>query len=394
MVQRYRAVLGTPGFARVFASALIARLPQGMSSLAILLLVRSHTGSYAAAGLAVGVYALANAAAAPVQGRLVDRYGRLRVLAPSATLQAAFLTALVVAAGRGAGAAALIALAALAGTFFPPIAPSVRALLRDLLTDPMLRESAYALESVVQELIWISGPLVVAVIIAVLSPGVAVLASAAVCIGGTLLFVLSPSARGRGTRGAHHERVPVLSLPALRSLLGPVALMGVGLGSVEVGLPALALHAGSRPTSGLLLALWSGGSLLGGLWHGARTWQVSLRVRYRTLLMLSVVCTAPLIAARTIPEGVVLSLLAGVTTAPVFSCQYALVGQSVPDGVQTEAFSWVAAALVSGIAGGEALAGALISPLGFSAPFVLACSAGALAALSAIRVRTVARQPA
>src|ERR1700752_2525629 len=86
MLDRYRAVLSAPGCARVFATALLGRLPQGMSSLAILLLVRGRTGSYAAAGVAVGAYALSSAACAPVQGRLVDRFGRVRVLAPPAVL--------------------------------------------------------------------------------------------------------------------------------------------------------------------------------------------------------------------------------------------------------------------------------------------------------------------
>src|SRR5450631_3056946 len=113
MVQRYRAVLAAPGCARVFATALLARLPQGMSSLSILLLVRGSTASYAAAGFAVGAYALATAAAAPVQGRLVDRFGRARVLTPVAALQGVAVVIFVLAAGARLGAAALVALAGL-----------------------------------------------------------------------------------------------------------------------------------------------------------------------------------------------------------------------------------------------------------------------------------------
>jgi predicted MFS family arabinose efflux permease len=83
----------------------------------------------------------------------------------------------------------------------------------------------------------------------------------------------------------------------------------------------------------------------------------------------------------------VCSVIAGVTIAPVFSCQYALVGRAVTPGVETEAFTWVAAALVSGLAAGSALGGATIAAIGFSAPFVLACGAAAVAALLALRTR-------
>ncbi len=395
MVERYRSVLAAPGCARVFGTALLGRLPQGMASLAILLLVRSRTGSYAAAGMAVGAFALATAAFAPVQGRLVDRFGRRRVLVPSALFQAVALTALVVAADGRAGVVVLVALAAVAGALLPPIAPVVRALLRDILPDPELRETAYSLESVIQELIWIAGPLVVAVVIAVTSPAAAVLLNGAVCIVGTILFVSSPSARGSGSRRSPDERSAVLAIPELRSLLGPIALTGLGLGAIEVGLPSLALHAGSRPSAGLLLALWSVGSMAGGLWYGSRTWRAPVGIRYRTLLLAGVLCTAPLIAARTIPEGMVCSVLAGLTTAPVFACQYALIGRAVTPGVETEAFTWVAAALIGGLAAGSALGGAAIASAGVSAPFVLACAATGLAALAAVRLPVSAeRQPA
>jgi predicted MFS family arabinose efflux permease len=85
------------------------------------------------------------------------------------------------------------------------------------------------------------------------------------------------------------------------------------------------------------------------------------------------------------------SFLAGVTIAPVFSCQYALVGRAVTPGSETEAFTWVAAALMLGLAAGSALSGVLIGGIGVSAPFVAACAAMAVAALSAVRVRSAAR---
>jgi MFS family permease len=391
MLARYQSVVSVPGCARVFATGVLARLPQGMSTLAILLLVRESTHSYPAAGAAVGGYALACAAAVPVQGRFVDRIGRGPVLFPVAILQAIALTLLVVAAHGGAPAAALVALATAAGALQPAIAPSVRSLLREMVADPLIRETAYALESVVQELIWITGPLVVALVITLVAPSGAVLVSAGVCVIGTTLFISSPRVRATaGTRRVQRVHSAVRSRE-LRAMLGPVAMMGASIGLIDVGIPALALHAGSRASTGVLLALWSVGSLCGGLWYGGISWRLSLSERYRWLLTAAVVCVVPLVFARTIPEGMVASLLAGVTIAPVFSCQYALVGRSVSAGSETEAFTWIAAALMAGLAGGSALSGVLIGDIGLSAPFVAACAAMAVAALAAVRVRMPAR---
>jgi MFS family permease len=383
----YRSVLSIPGALRLLSSALLGRLPQGMSTLAILLLVRGATHSYAAAGVAVGADALASAALAPLQGRLVDRFGRVKVLAPAALVQAVVLIGLALAGAGGAPAGVLIPLSGLAGAVMPPIAPSVRALLREVVSDPELRERAYALESVTQELIWIVGPLVVALIVTVVSPEAALIVIAAVGVCGTLLFVRSPLARARAARPPRHERTPALANAQLRALLGPIALTGFGLGATEVGLPSLALHAGTRSATGLLLALWSVGSVLGGLWYGSRKWHSPLAARYRRLLVAAVALTAPLTIARSIPSGAALSLLSGLSIAPVFSCQYALVGRAVTRGNETEAFTWVTSALVGGIASGSAAGGAAIGAGGVGAPFALSCLATLFAAVLAVSLR-------
>jgi MFS family permease len=393
MVANYQRVLAVPGWCRLAASALLARLPQGMAPLAILLLVRAATRSYAVAGVAVGAYALANAGCAPLQGRLVDRFGRVAVLVPSALAQAASLLALTLSARVQVAGAVLVVLSAFAGAFAPPVAPAVRAVLRDVFHDPGLLDSAYALDSVLQEVAWISGPLVVALVIAVTSPSGAVVLIGGLYIVGTCLFVRSPLARA-GDRRMPDQRASALASPQLRALLAPVALTGVGFGAIEVGLPALALHAGSRPASGLLLALWSLGSLAGGVWYGARVWHSPLASRYRLVLALAIVLDAPLIIARSIPAGVVCSLLAGATIAPMFSCQYALVSRTVTKGSETEAFTWVSAALIGGVAIGSALAGATVGPAGVSGPFLLALLASTLAAAIASRVREPMPQPA
>jgi MFS family permease len=388
VVSKYRPVLSRPGAPRLFASALAGRSPQGMSSLAILLLVRGATHSYAAAGVAVGAYALATATSAPLAGRLIDRLGRIRVLAPFALAQAAMYVTLVLAAAGGAGAGTLIALSAIAGAFLPPIAPVVRALLREVFDDAAVLDTAYALDAILQELVWIAGPLGVALVVGLATPSVAVLLLGAVVVAGTGLFVRSPLVRGAAPPSALHRRGSAIASAELRALLAPVALTGIGFGAIEVGLPSLALHTGSRATSGLLLALWSLGSISGGLWYGARVWSSPLADRYRLLLVALLVLTAPLIAVRSIGAGVLCAWLAGLAIAPVFSCQYALIGRSVTAGTETEAFTWASAALVGGLAAGSAAGGAVIGPGGVSAPFVVSCLATLLAVAVAVSARS------
>src|ERR1700761_4059959 len=104
MVARYGSVLSIPGAPRLFASALVGRLPQGMSSLAVLLLVRGATHSYAAAGIAVGAGAGAAAICAPLLGRMLDRFSRRIVVGSAAFTQGGIYVLLYLAATAHASA--------------------------------------------------------------------------------------------------------------------------------------------------------------------------------------------------------------------------------------------------------------------------------------------------
>jgi MFS family permease len=382
----YRAVLAVPGSGRFVATALLGRLPQGMSSLAILLLVRGTHHTYASAGVAVGALAFATAGCAPVLGRLIDRFGRAPVLAPLSVVQACLYLALVLAADAGSAAVILIALSTLVGASLPPIAAVVRGLLREVHPDPLLRETAYALDAVTQELVWIAGPLVVALTAAATSASGAVAMLGVICVIGTVLFLRAPLVRHAAPRRTPGRQGSAIASPELRRLLAPVALAGTAMGTIEVGLPSLALHAGSRSASGLLIALWSIGSMTGGLWYGAHQWRSSLISRQLSLLAFAVVLTSPLIVLRSIPGGAVGAVLAGLAIAPVLSCQFALVGQTVSEGRETEAFTWLQSALVGGLSVGAALAGVVIGPGGVGAPFAISCAAFAVATVIAARL--------
>jgi MFS family permease len=164
-------------------------------------------------------------------------------------------------------------------------------------------------------------------------------------------------------------------------------LMGLGLGAVEVALPALAVHTGSHAGAGILLGLWSIGSLLGGLAYGSRLWMSAMTSRYPTFMFLIAVTTVPLSFTSGLAAAIPLSLLAGVGLAPTMACQYALIGAVSARGTATEAFAWTSTALVAGLAAGNAAAGPLVEAGGFGHAFALGCLAFVLAALVALLSR-------
>ena len=204
---RYRAVLSLPGIRPLLVAAFVGRLPVAMLSLAIVLLVSEQTGSYAIAGAVSATQALASAVFSPLLGRLIDRLGQTRVLVSCAIVFPISVAALITVAEVQPEPLPLIACAIPFGISFPPLFAALRALLGQLAGRADLTESAYALEAVMQELFFISGPLLVAVLVAVASPQVALAAAAALTSVGTLAFAAMPASREwRAERRQSHSR--------------------------------------------------------------------------------------------------------------------------------------------------------------------------------------------
>lgn len=380
----YRAVLAVPGVWRLLVSSLLGRLPIGATSLAVLLLVRQETGSFGLAGITVGALALTGAIAAPIQGRLLDRFGPRRVLVPFAISQAAALVLLVVIVTSGASDVLVVLIAGVAGALVPPISAAVRVLWPEIVRSRQGVESAYALDATAQELIWTAGPLIVAMLVALASPSVAVLSTVFVLLAGTLLFVTAPPLGSWPDQEKPGSRAGALASRPLRYLLGATVLFGMGMGALEVGLPGLAVAVGSAPLAGVLLAFWSVGSMVGGIAYGARTWTSPVDLRFAVLLAVGAVSILPLILADSFAAGIALSFLAGVPGAASLSCLYLLVGREAPAGTMAEAFTWSLAALITGVAAGSAIAGQLVDAHGAGRTFLLGAVVMGLSGLVAL----------
>jgi MFS family permease len=156
----------------------------------------------------------------------------------------------------------------------------------------------------------------------------------------------------------------------------------LGFGALEVAVPAFADAAGAPGMSGVLLALWSLGSVAGGLWFGARVVSVSLPRQYRWLLLGVTIGLAPLAAASDPWVLGALLFLGGTAIAPTLTVQNSLVGAIAPAHATTEAFTWLSTMATGASAVGAALGGALIEgPAGVSGSLLLAVAGAALAVL-------------
>ncbi len=373
------------GSRRLFAISIAARLPPAMIAIGILVHARHLTGSFAAAGVATGSYAIALGIGGPVLGRLVDRRGQTSTLLASAVVAAALLVGIAM-LPVGTGLGLLVAFALGIGLSEPPVGACLRTQLPTLLSDPGAVRTAYALEATVIELTYIVGPPLALCIGALWSTGAALASAGILLLAATVAYAAQPASRhwrppsaGRRPRGGSLRR------PAMRTLVIVLGAVGMLLGADEVAVTAAAKALADTTTAAPLFAIWGAGSFVGGmlltrLGGGARGGT--------GLALLLAALTAGHLALMPV-DGNLVALgaglfLAGAAIAPTEATVYAMVDKAAPVGTITEAFAWLATAMAVGSALGAAAAGILADRAGPTAAFALAGGAGAIGVLATL----------
>ncbi|MFI8238650.1 MFS transporter [Streptomyces sp. NPDC085866] len=378
----YAAVLRVPHARRTFGAALVARLSYGTVSLAVLLSVTRATGSYAVSGAVMSLFGGAAVFLMPLRASLVDRHGPRRALLPMATLYGTFLCALAALTWQsGAPTPLVAAAAALAGACAPPLGPTMRALWAELVTDRSLLPRAYSLDGVAEELLFVSGPALVGVLVGYAPPASGILLSALLNTAGTCAFVTAP--RMPGPRPTPRGKGP----GGVRGLLPPVAVAtGVGLTLSGIELLVLAFAAERSYDSALVpwvLGALSAGSAVGGLVNGAVRWRTPARVR---LCRFAAGLGLTIAAAGLAPNLWTLTAAmacAGAFIAPALTTAYLLADETATEGAKTQAGAWVNAAVNAGSSGGALVTGLLIGRMPLALCFALAGGTALVAAAAA-----------
>jgi MFS family permease len=380
-------VVRAPHVAGVASASLVARLPRGMAMLAVVLFEHDQTCSFAVAGAAAAALSLGDAAASPVQGRLIDRLGHQHVLVPSAVVYSLGLTALAT-SPRDLPPAAATLLAGVSGAAWPPISASMKAFWPALVPGDRLVLPSYALESLIQQSVFLIGPVLVTALLAVGSFRLAIVGTAALALAGTAPFVATGAARGSPMPTGARRRSGPLRAAGVRALVAVAFLQSVALGLRAVAVPAFADDRGHPNAAGIVLAVLNVGALAGVLVAVAARSRnetpAGCFCRNSTLLAIA---AAPLPCARTLEQLAGLLVFAGLFIAPTAAASYVLIDRVSPARCRTEAFAWLSTAVAAGAALGSAAGGVVTDHLGVPAALGCGFVCVAVAALAPVAAK-------
>jgi predicted MFS family arabinose efflux permease len=371
---QYRAALSRPGVARVMATALVARAPNGMSSLSMILLVSRHHG-YGRAGFAIGLSVALTCVSNPALARLAITLGARRVLIVSSIAYAACMVAL--ASVPTSSYALQLLWCAGAGLTVPPVVAVVRGLWPRLFA-PEEAQALYGLEATAQETIFIVGPALVALLAAVWGPSSAVVATGVIGLTGTVALATSPLLDQFGAR-RERERHRLLRGSRLPMYVVIAFTLTVAFNMCDIAIVAFVSGRRANAAAGIVLAFWSGGSMLGGLLFGARGRVADEASVARGCLAIAAGVAAAAAAPGRVGMAAIL-FLGGMVIAPALGRLYARVAGIVPEAAATEAFAWIGVGLLAGSSLGAALGGISVDALGSRPTFLLAAVVPAVVA--------------
>lgn len=351
----FAVLMRAPGLALILVTQLAARFPAGMYSLGVLMHVQRTQGSYTAAGLVLAAFSVGMAVAGPVVSRQLSRFGTLPVLLTTLTIS---VTAFAMLATLDVTPPWLMVLGAIGGAAMPPVIPTVRTLYPQLAPQHLLT-ALFSFDAALQEIIWVIGPVAITMLVAGIGSGPALLVVVAVQVVGGLMFMLAPRVRGLRIPAGSRRFGRVLSNPSVLLMAVTSLLMIGAFASIEAAVVASFGH--GSVNAGIVLAISSFGSLLGGLAAGNRPitrWSLALR-------MLIVLVGFGLASLVTGFWGLSAALLvAGFGIAPALAAVSSVIAGSVPFSDTAEAYGWIGTGQLLGASVGSALAGIAIDAAG------------------------------
>ncbi|MFD9939941.1 MFS transporter [Nonomuraea sp. NPDC059023] len=392
MVGPYRGLFNAPGVKGFVLAGFVGRFPMSMLGIGIVLLISALTESYATAGAVAAVVNVSYAIAAPFSGRLADRFGQNRVIVPFSVVNAVALVSLILSAGFRLPEWTLYASGLLVGATSLSLGSMVRARWSNLHGGSGKLHTAFAFESVADEVIFVTGPAAVTLLATYVNPYAGLVVAVVAMLGGSLALAAQrrtqpPIVAVRAAGGT-----PIL-IPGVALLSAVYVGLGAVFGSVDLITVAFAEEHGAKGAAGFLLASFAGGSMVSGLWFGSRHWRIPMRGRFVRALGVFVVGLLPIMFVGDTRIMALALFVAGLAISPTLITGFSLTERLVPPALLTEGMAWISTSIGFGVALGAWAGGRLTEAFGASNAYAFSLACALFAALVGVSGSGLLRIP-
>jgi MFS family permease len=378
----YKEIFRAPGAIGFSAAAFFARMPVTMAPIGIVTMLSQLRGEYWQAGAVTATFTLANAILAPQISRLVDRWGQSRLLIPTTAIAVVAFVLMMLAANRKWPTWTLFATALLAA-LMPSISAMVRARWTELFRERPELNTAFAFESVADELVYILGASLSVAFSVMLFPEAGVLVSTLLLAIGTAAFVLQRDTEPPRRTGEHGPARSAILLRPVQLITLTMVFVGAIFATAEITTVALTRDLGNPDAASFVIGGYAAGSFAIGIVVGGLKLRAPLQRQLLVAVSVLLVTTFPLLLANSVAWLAITIFLSGIAVSPTFITAYRLIEQRVPRAVLTEGITWVGTGTGMGMAVGAFIAGAMIDTFGAHNGF-WASVAAALAAFTVI----------
>lgn len=393
MLGTYRSVLSRPGALRFSSAGVVARLPTSMVSIGIVLMVEALRGSYGLAGSVSAAFVLSQAVCSPQIARFVDQHGQARVMRPALAVSATGLTGLIVCTITGAPSWTLFACAIVTGATIGSFGAFVRARWSHLVgDDARALHTAYSLESALDEVTFVVGPVLATVLATSVTPSAGlVVPVVAMLVGGYWFLSQTATQPEPVPRSADTgPRRSVMRTPGMIVLAIVFVAMGSIFGATDVATVAFTAEHGRKDLAGAVLAVFACGSLVSGLLYGARHWVSPLWRRFALGTVALGIGTALFVLVQSVWMLAGIMFVTGFAIAPTLVNGNALVQHFVPRQRLTEGLTWVGTSLGVGVSAGSSIAGVAIDAQGSHGGYLVVVASGVLIVIAVfVSLRTL-----
>ncbi|CAM5569170.1 hypothetical protein MAUB1S_09552 [Mycolicibacterium aubagnense] len=373
----YGEIFRVPGAKGFAAAAFFARLPIAMAPIGIVAMLSQARGEYWLAGAVSATFALTNAFAAPQISRWIDRLGQTAVAAPTTIISViAFLTLL--AATHYDWPSWTLFVSAFLAAAMPSVPAMVRARWTEKFRDRPELNTAFAFESVADELVYIAGASLSVGLSVALFPEAGMLASTLLLAFGMAAFILQRASEPKVRQSEHGTSGSAIMLRPVQIITLALIFVGAIFATAEVSSVAITKELGQPTAASLVIGVYAAGSFVVGLIIGA----LNLQAPKQQLLALSIaivaLTTLPLLVADTVPLLALAVFVSGVAISPTFIMAFGLIERRVPEAMLTEGITWVMTGIGIGMALGAFVAGWVVDNYGAQNGFWVSVAAGTI----------------